>query len=160
GLAPLAPRDARHARGRPRRRGMAKGGERPVAANAAGDRHKTGKAELSRHLARLASGRRLSIGFSCGRIRQRVSCVGPENPKPGIEGITRWNASTGSPPCVRGFVSASMTFRNYTIEPGQPWVRMSRRAPGLGERTWRKCLCGDSVVAAPGPAGELLRLRA
>jgi hypothetical protein len=41
-----------------------------------------------------------------------------EKPKPGIEGTTRWKASSALPPWAVGLVSGSMTFRNSRMEPG------------------------------------------
>jgi hypothetical protein len=58
----------------------------------------------------------------------------PEKPYPGSDGQTTWNASAGS----SGSVSGPMTDSNSMIEPGQPWVRTSGRAPSCGERTCRK----------------------
>jgi hypothetical protein len=40
----------------------------------------------------------------------------------------------------------SMTFRNSAIEPGQPWVMMSGKAVGSGERTCRKWMFCPSMV--------------
>jgi len=82
------------------------------------------------------------------KLSQPGSRVGPENPKPGNEGITRWKASAGSPPCERGSVSGPITSRNSTTEPGQPWLRISGKAPGSGERTCKKwTFCPSMVVA-------------
>ena len=67
----------------------------------------------------------------------------PENPKPGSEGATTWNASAASPPCRVGSVSGSITLWNSTIDPGQPWVISSGIASGCGERTWTKCSPGS-----------------
>ncbi len=57
-------------------------------------------------------------------------------PKPGSDGTTTWKASAGSPPWAAGLRKGSMTSRNSTIEPGQPWVRISGRAFGSGEGAW------------------------
>ena len=57
---------------------------------------------------------------------------GRENPWPGIDGITRWKASAGSPPWARGSLSGPMRSMNSTIEPGQPWISMSGVASALG----------------------------
>jgi hypothetical protein len=62
----------------------------------------------------------------------------PENPYPGSEGITRWNASAALPPCAVGLVSGSMIFSCSMIEPGQPWVTISGSASWCWERTWMK----------------------
>src|SRR6266705_2707007 len=52
---------------------------------------------------------------------QPRSVVGPENPKPGRDGMTRWKAmSAGSAPCARGSVSGPITSRNSATEPVQP----------------------------------------
>ena len=56
-------------------------------------------------------------------------------PKPGSEGHTTWNASEGSPPWALGSVSGPITFRNSTIEPGQPCVITSGSASAWGDRT-------------------------
>src|SRR5215468_3337995 len=80
------------------------------------------------------------------RVRsQPVSVTGPENPYPGTDGMTRWNASARSPPCAPGSWSGPMTLRNSATEPGQPWVRISGRAVGSGDRTWRKCTFAPSI---------------
>ena len=50
------------------------------------------------------------------------SRVGPDNPKPGMLGMTRWNASAGSAPWRRGSQSGPATWVNSTMEPGQPRV--------------------------------------
>ena len=42
----------------------------------------------------------------------------PENPYPGIEGITTWKASDALPPCAVGSVSGPMSFSCSTTEPG------------------------------------------
>ena len=44
----------------------------------------------------------------------------PENPYPGIDGITTSKASAALPPCAVGSVSGSMIFSCSMIEPGQP----------------------------------------
>ncbi len=44
----------------------------------------------------------------------------PENPYPGIDGITTWNASDALAPCAVGSVSGPMSFSCSTIDPGQP----------------------------------------
>ena len=78
-------------------------------------------------------------------MSQPASAVGPENPLPGIDGITRWNASAPAPPSALGSVSGPMTFRNSTIEPGQPWVMISGSAFGSVERTCRKWMFCPSI---------------
>ena len=72
---------------------------------------------------------------------QPGSLVGPDSPKPGRDGSTRWNASAGS----GGLVSGSMTSRNSTTEPGQPWVITSGNASACGERTWMRWTCAPST---------------
>ena len=52
----------------------------------------------------------------------------PENPYPGIDGTTIWNASDAFPPCAVGLVSGSMIFNCSVIEPGHPCVTMSGNA--------------------------------
>jgi hypothetical protein len=59
----------------------------------------------------------------------------PENPWPGSEGITRWNASSSLAPWPVGLVSGSMIFSCSMIEPGQPWVTISGSASSRWERT-------------------------
>ena len=72
--------------------------------------------------------------------------AGPENPKPGSDGMTRWNASAGSPPWLRGSVSGPIRSTNSTTEPGQPCVRTSGNASGSGERTCRKWMRCPSIA--------------
>jgi hypothetical protein len=91
---------------------------------------------------------RVSHAFAMRALSQPVSFVGPENPKPGIDGITRSNASAASPPCERGSVSGPITSRNSATEPGHPCVRISGSAFGSGERTCRKCTLVPSIVVA------------
>jgi hypothetical protein len=79
---------------------------------------------------------------------QPASGVGPENPEPGSEGITRWKAVAGSRPCRRGSLGGPITSRNSAIEPGQPWLTISGSAPGSGDRTCRKCTPVPSMVVA------------
>ena len=67
--------------------------------------------------------------------------VGPENPYPGIDGATTWNASAGSPPCAAGSDSGPMTLTNSKIDPGQPWTSRSGMAAGFGERAWMRWRC-------------------
>ncbi len=77
---------------------------------------------------------------------QPVSVSGPENPYPGSDGITRWNAWAGSPPDAAGSVSGPIRSRNSTTEPGQPCSSMSGVASGWAERTCRKCTWAPSMV--------------
>ena len=79
-------------------------------------------------------------------MSQPGSVVGPENPTPGTDGMTRWNASAGSPPWARGSVSGPMRSRYSTTDIGQPCVEISGRASGSGERTWRKWTFWPSIV--------------
>src|SRR3984957_5334087 len=58
------------------------------------------------------------------RVGSQPVVVGlAENPWPGSEGITRWNASAALAPCAVGLVSGAMIFSCSRIEPGQPCVR-------------------------------------
>ena len=66
----------------------------------------------------------------------------PENPYPGSDGHTTWNASAGS----GGSTSGSITLANSATEPGQPWVSSSGSAPACGDRTCRKCRSSPSIV--------------
>ena len=68
-----------------------------------------------------------------------------ENPWPGSEGITTWNASVSRPPCDVGSVSGSMIFSCSMIEPGQPCVTMSGSASSCRERTWMKWMSSPSI---------------
>jgi hypothetical protein len=67
---------------------------------------------------------------------QPVPDRGVEKPKPGTDGMTRWKSSR----------SGSMTSRNSTTDPGQPWVRMSGSASALGERTCSAWMRWPSIV--------------
>ena len=66
---------------------------------------------------------------------QPVSVGFPENPWPGSEGITRWNASPALAPCSVGLVSGSMILSCSIVEPGQPCVTISGSASSCSERT-------------------------
>jgi hypothetical protein len=68
-----------------------------------------------------------------------------ENPWPGSEGMTRWNASSAVPPWAVGLVSGSMIFSCSMIEPGQPWVTISGSACSCGERMCRKWMPSPSI---------------
>ena len=68
-----------------------------------------------------------------------------ENPWPGSEGITRWNASASLPPCAVGSVSGPMIFSCSMIEPGQPCVTISGSASSCRERTWMKWMSSPSI---------------
>ena len=46
----------------------------------------------------------------------------------------------------RGSDSGSMRSRYSTTVMGQPWVAMIGRAPGSGDRTWRKWTVSPSIV--------------
>ena len=48
-----------------------------------------------------------------------------EKPKPGIDGTTTSNASSGDPPKRAGSVSGPIASTNSNTEPGQPCVRIS-----------------------------------
>ena len=60
----------------------------------------------------------------------------PENPYPGIDGITTWKASDAFPPYAVGLVSGSMIFQ--LLEPGHPCVTMSGNAFACFERACMK----------------------
>jgi hypothetical protein len=62
----------------------------------------------------------------------------PENPYPGIEGITTWKASEAFPPYAVGLASGSMIFSCSMIEPGHPCVTTSGSASACFDRTWMK----------------------
>ena len=68
-----------------------------------------------------------------------------ENPWPGSDGITRWNASSALAPCAVGLVSGSMIFSCSMIEPGHPCVTMSGSASSCWERTWMKWMSNPSI---------------
>ena len=68
-----------------------------------------------------------------------------ENPWPGSEGITRWNASAALAPCAVGLVSGSMIFSCSMIEPGHPCVTISGSASSCWERTWMKWMSSPSI---------------
>jgi hypothetical protein len=77
----------------------------------------------------------------------------PENPYPGIDGITTWNASEAFPPCAVGSVSGSTIFSCSTTEPGQPCVTISGSASSCFERAWMKWMSSPSIsVTACGKA--------
>jgi hypothetical protein len=67
---------------------------------------------------------------------QPRSRVGPENPKPGSDGTTRWKSRDSGP----------ITSRNSAIDPGQPWVRMSGNASGRSDRTCAKWIGWPSMT--------------
>lgn len=68
--------------------------------------------------------------------------VGPENPKPGSDGMTTWKAgASGSV----GSVSGAITSRYSSTEPGQPWVSTSAVASGRDDRTCRKWIRSPSI---------------
>ena len=68
-----------------------------------------------------------------------------ENPWPGNDGMTRWNASSALAPCAVGLVRGSMIFSCSMIEPGQPCVTMSGSASSCWERTWMKWMSSPSI---------------
>ena len=51
-------------------------------------------------------------------IVQPAPFTGVLNPKPGIDGITTWKASSALPPCASGSVSGSIMSRKSRNEPG------------------------------------------
>jgi len=73
-------------------------------------------------------------------VVQPASRSGLEKAKPGMEGMTR---SKGSP--SSGSVSASMTSRNSTNDPGHPCTSSSGSASGWGDRTCRKWIAWPSI---------------
>jgi hypothetical protein len=77
---------------------------------------------------------------------QPVSRGLPENPWPGSDGITRWNASAGSAPLAVGSVSGSMILSCSMVEPGHPWVTMSGSASSCFERPWMKWMSTPSIL--------------
>ena len=77
---------------------------------------------------------------------QPRSWVGPENPKPGMSGITTWKALAGSPPWARGSVSGPISPTYSTNVFGQPWMRSSGVAAGSGDRTCTKWMFWPSIV--------------
>ena len=68
-----------------------------------------------------------------------------ENPCPGSEGITRWNASCALAPCAVGLVSGSMIFSCSMIEPGHPCVTIIGSASSCRDRTWMKWMSSPSI---------------
>ena len=74
-----------------------------------------------------------------------VSVGLPENPNPGSDGTTTSNESAASPPNETGSVSGPISFRNSTIEPGQPCVSISGIALGLLDLTWMKWMSSPSI---------------
>ena len=76
---------------------------------------------------------------------QPVSVGLPENPWPGSDGMTRWNASEALAPCAVGSVSGAMIFSCSIVEPGQPWVTISGSASSWSERTWMKWTSTPSI---------------
>jgi hypothetical protein len=68
-----------------------------------------------------------------------------ENPWPGSEGITRWNASAPLAPCAPGSVSGPMIFSCSMTEPGHPCVTISGSASSCRERTWMKWIPSPSI---------------
>jgi hypothetical protein len=68
-----------------------------------------------------------------------------ENPCPGSEGTTTWNASDALAPCAVGLVSGSMILSCSMIEPGQPCVTISGSASSCPDRTWMKWMSSPSI---------------
>src|SRR5215813_5178408 len=77
---------------------------------------------------------------------QPTSGVGPDQPNPGREGITRSKAIPGSRPWRRGSLSGPITSRYSATEPGQPWLSTSGSGSGSGERTCKKCTLVPSMI--------------
>src|SRR5262245_11717452 len=69
----------------------------------------------------------------------------PENPNPGSDGQTTWNASSGLPPWAAGSVSGPITLWNSYTDPGQPWTRTRGKAVFSFERTWMKWIDIPSI---------------
>jgi hypothetical protein len=59
-----------------------------------------------------------------------------ENPKPGNDGTTTSNASSGDPPKLAGPLNGPTASINSKDEPGQPWVRISGNGFGPRPFTW------------------------
>src|SRR5262249_23529297 len=59
-------------------------------------------------------------------------------PESGSDGTTTSNESSMFPPNATGSVSGPMSFRNSTIEPGHPCVKMRGIAFGFFDLTWMK----------------------
>src|SRR5260370_32706380 len=62
----------------------------------------------------------------------------PENPYPGIDGITKSKASDALAPCAVGLVSGSTIFNFSTTDPGHPCLSMDGDAFSFFQRTWIK----------------------
>ena len=68
-----------------------------------------------------------------------------ENPYPGIDGSTTWNASSARPPCAAGSVSGPTVSSSSITEPGQPWVMISGTASSYDDFTWMKWMSSPSI---------------
>ena len=80
------------------------------------------------------------------RTRSHPTSAGsPENPYPGSEGSTRWNASAALPPCAVGFVSGPTESSISMTEPGQPWVMISGSASWCSDLTCTKWMSMPSI---------------
>ena len=80
------------------------------------------------------------------RAESQPSTVGSlENPYPGSDGSTRWNASSARPPCAVGSVNGPTVSNSSTTEPGQPCVMISGNASSCGDLTWMKWICTPSI---------------
>ncbi len=80
------------------------------------------------------------------RIGSQPVAVGvPENPWPGSDGITTSKASSALAPCAVGSVSGPTILSCSMIEPGQPCVTITGRAPSCSERTWMKWMSTPSI---------------
>ena len=69
----------------------------------------------------------------------------PENPYPGRDGITTWNASSALPPKAVGSVSGPTRLSSSMTDPGQPCVMISGRAPSWFDLTWMKWMSRPSI---------------
>src|SRR5258707_14572642 len=80
------------------------------------------------------------------RGRPHPRAVGlSENPYPGSDGATTWEASSGPPPWAVGSVSGAMTLRDSTTEPGHPCVRMVGSALRCFDGTCREGMPRPSI---------------
>ena len=72
---------------------------------------------------------------------------GSENPYPGSEATTTWNASSARPPFAAGSASNCARLRCSVNELGQPWVSTIGSGCGPWPRTWTKCTRNPSTQA-------------
>src|SRR3954452_22394837 len=62
-----------------------------------------------------------------------------------MDGSTRSNASSASPPCAVGSVSGPTVSSSSTTEPGHPCVMISGSACSCGDFTWMKWMSTASI---------------